>query len=229
MKYVIRGNDKLGKNCVVVSRAVGDSCPDSCVFHPENDHPQKCYAGPSGTEGRFPNARNAGLANMVTDKNRIRAMILHAVKLKRPIRIHERGDFGENNKVDHTYIDNWMWAIDSVIRDGIDPTDIWVYTHFYDSRLVALGFRGVHVYASVHSARDLKKAKKAGFTLFAYISKIKKKDGSPNWVEVNGMGRTLVCPEQRKGRKFVTCTGGNGTTKCDWCVKGKGNVVFLEH
>ena len=26
------GNDKLGKNCIVVSRPVGKTCPPSCVF-----------------------------------------------------------------------------------------------------------------------------------------------------------------------------------------------------
>jgi hypothetical protein len=72
-KFAKKGNEKLGEGAVVVSRAVGDSCPPSCVFLGNG-----CYA--EGTEKIYKNSRAAGLANMLTDVNLIRAMIVWAMK-----------------------------------------------------------------------------------------------------------------------------------------------------
>jgi hypothetical protein len=78
------GNDKLGKGCIVVSRPVGDTCPPDCDYLGNG-----CYA--EATENQYKNARVAGFANVITEKNKIRAMILDAKRREKSIRWHERG------------------------------------------------------------------------------------------------------------------------------------------
>ena len=179
MEFNKSGNEKLGSNCVVNSRAVGDTCPDSCHYLGNG-----CYA--EAIEKRFPKSRDLGLRNVITDAGRLRAMILYSIKSGKPIRIHERGDFFNKGEIDTQYLSDWIEALESV----------------------------------------------KGFTKYAYCSTIKKKRGgskdAPKFMDWNGE-HFLVCPEQRMGRKRVTCTGGKQTTACMWCVKGKGNVMFLDH
>jgi len=226
---IAEGNDKLGKNCFVVSRAVGDTCPSSCQFLGNG-----CYA--EATEKRFPVARKAGLANMVTEWGQIRSLLLTAVKKEMSIRIHERGDFGQDDAVDVEYVNSWVKACESVVADGVELPKIWVYTHFYDSILTKSLSKYMMLYASVHNKVDIRKAKKAGFKRFAFIDTDhnfmpkKRKGGShdaPKYVEFEGI-RLLVCPEQRRGRKLVTCTGSKNTTACQWCLKGN-DVAFIKH
>jgi hypothetical protein len=221
------GNSKLGSNCFVVSRPVGDTCPSSCHFLGNG-----CYA--EHTEKRFPVARTAAAKNLITDKNKIRSLILLAISQNKSIRIHERGDFGKNDKIDLEYIDNWAWACQSVLDNGLELPKIWTYTHFIKKIIIKKLAKYIKVYASVHNEEDAKKAKKLGF-IVAYIDtnhkfmkkKGKKiKEGIPGFVEIAGE-KTLVCPEQRKGRDLTTCTGGK-TRACEWCLKGKP-VAFMEH
>lgn len=84
---VADGNDKLGKNCLVLSRPVGDTCPHDCAYLGNG-----CYA--EKTENFRPNVRAAGFRNLqLSDANRLRAVIMDAIKRKKMIRLHERGDF----------------------------------------------------------------------------------------------------------------------------------------
>ena len=78
-KFAKKGNEKLGEGAVVVSRAVGDSCPPSCAFLGNG-----CYA--EGTEKIYKNTRAAGLVNMLSDVNLIRSMIMYAIKKDKDIR-----------------------------------------------------------------------------------------------------------------------------------------------
>lgn len=223
------GNEKLGSNCIVVSRPVGDTCPTTCQFLGNG-----CYA--EKTEHRFPNAREAGFANLITDKNKIRALILLAIKRGKSIRLHERGDFGINNKLDMKYINDWVWACKSLVKEGVKLPEMWGYTHFYRKTLVKKLSPFIKLYASVHNAEDLSTAKKAGFILFAWADSEqqfgkKKKGGSidaPKLAIIEGE-KFITCPEMRRGRSEVTCTGNNGTIKCDLCVRGLQNVLFLNH
>lgn len=227
MKYA-EGNSKLGSGCLVVSRPVGDSCPSSCHFLGNG-----CYA--QFTEKRFPNARKSVAENMITNKNKIRALILLAINQGKSIRIHERGDFGKNDEIDVKYVDDWAWACQSVLDSGFELPPIWTYTHFISKIIVDKLGKYVKLYASVHSNKDARKAKKLGFNI-AYIDTDKKflpkkgkkiKENLPSFIDVAGE-RVLVCPEQRKGRSLTTCTGGKNTRACNWCLKGKP-VAFLEH
>lgn len=230
MKYAI-GNEKLGSNCYVVSRPVGDTCPTSCYFLGNG-----CYA--QSTEKRFPNARTAAAENLITDRNKIRALILDAIKRGKSIRIHERGDFGIGDDIDADYVDSWRWACESVVNDGLELPNIWTYTHFYRREIVKALGKYIKLYASVHNRDDIKAAKRAGFKLFAFIDTDhlftrKKTKGtsndSPKRIEFSGQ-KFVVCPEQRMGRTKVTCTGSKGTTACKWCVRNGGeNVAFIEH
>lgn len=219
-----KGNEKLGK-CIVVSRPVGDSCPSSCPFLNNG-----CYA--EMTEKRFPQSRAAGFDNMIVKRHDVLATIEKAIDKNLSIRMHERGDFLKpNGQLDLRYVNNWVESLKKIKRG--DRPNIWAYTHIYDKRLLTLAKVGVYLYASVHTDADVKTAKRAGFKLFAYCTKIRKVKGgstdSPKFVDLPILGRTLVCPEQRLGRKRVTCAGTDETTACNWCTMGKGNVAFLEH
>lgn len=214
MKYSV-GNEKLGKNCLVVSREVGPTCPTSCFFLNNG-----CYA--QKTEKRFPAAKKAGAANISVSTQELEDLINEAIKKSKSIRCHERGDFGQNDKIDKSYVDSWATACKNIISQGKNLPKIWAYTHFYDSYLWETLSPYIMLYASVHNEENIKEAKNAGFTRFAHISDLNKND-APKYVE-----KALVCPEQRMGRDRVTCTGNNETTACKWCLTGK-DVVFLKH
>ena len=157
---VANGNDKLGKGCLVVSRPVGDTCPSSCDFLGNG-----CYA--EQTEKMYPNVRPAGLQNVITEKHRIRSMILDAVRQGKSIRWHERGDWFLNGQLDTDYVTNVTDACESILASGGTLPDMWFYTHIYDSRLVQLE-KYMAVYASVHNADHKAAAVAAGFKLFAW-------------------------------------------------------------
>ena len=229
------GNDKLGKNCIVVSRPVGKTCPPPCVFLGNG-----CYA--EATENQYKNARTAAFNNVITEKGRIRSMILDAIKRDKSIRWHERGDWFNDGVLDTDYVNNVCDACESVIESGYTLPDMWFYTHIYDSRLSAMN-KYMAVYASVHNADDMIAAKLAGFTMFAWCDsdmaiapkrprgKIKKavwQAELPKLVVLHGE-QFITCPEIRKGRDFVTCTGNKTSRACNMCPTGKKNVLFPCH
>ena len=231
-----KGNAKLGKNCLVSSRPVGDTCPDSCHYLDNG-----CYA--QATEKRFPNARLAGFVN-VNDAlaNGIWTTIRMAIDSGVSIRIHERGDFmrttaSGKKAFDKKYLNAWLTSLAKFSPDELPP--IWLYTHILNwADILKLEDFGVKVYASVNGDAEYKLAVKTGFKLFAFCTKVKKKKGGsidyPARTPDNESGdNCLVCPEQRLGRLKVTCTGGKGkndkSLACNWCVMGRGNIVFLEH
>jgi len=237
MEFAI-GNAKLGSNCQVVSRAVGDTCPDDCFFLGNG-----CYA--EKTENVFKSSRIVGIRNIVTEKNRIRAMIVNAIKNGRSIRWHERGDFMKNGKLDMDYINNIVWACQSIIDDGMALPEQWAYTHFYSPILVRKLSKFIKLYASVHNATQKKQAYKAGFRLFAWIDTAHKYSNKKNSRAKNAKEVALAlpklviiddvkfvtCPEMRLGREFggTTCTGSAFTRKCNLCVLGLINVLFVDH
>ena len=232
---VAEGNDKLGKGCVVVSRPVGDTCPPDCDYLNNG-----CYA--EATENQYKNARTAGFANVITEKNKIRAMILEAKRKEKSIRWHERGDWFLNGELDTDYVANVTWACESILADGNSLPDMWFYTHIYDSRLVALE-KYMAVYASIHDANDKTEAEAAGFKLFAWCDsdekiapkrpRSKKKADAwraalPKLVVLDSV-KYVVCPEIRRGRSVITCTGTKDSISCDMCVRGLANVLFPAH
>ena len=232
---VANGNDKLGKGCLVVSRPVGDTCPPTCAFLGAG-----CYA--EQTEKMYPNVRPAGMQNIITEKNRIRAMILEAIRKEKSIRWHERGDWFLNGELDLDYVANVTWACESILDDGISLPDMWFYTHIYDSRLVSFE-KYMNVYASVHNDADMIAAMAQGFKLFAWCDsdeKIAKKrpkrkaaaevwrKSLPKLVVLNDT-KFITCPEIRRGRGVVTCTPTEGSVDCNLCVKGLANVLFPSH
>ena len=232
---VANGNDKLGKGCLVVSRPVGDTCPPTCVYLGDG-----CYA--EQTEKMYPNVRPAGMMNLITEKNRIRAMILEAIRKEKSIRWHERGDWFLNGELDLDYVENVTWACESILAVGISLPDMWFYTHIYDSRLVSFE-KYMNVYASVHNNDDMIAAMAQGFKLFAWCDsdeKIAKKrpkrkaaaevwrKSLPKLVVLNDV-KFITCPEIRRGRGVVTCTPTEGSVDCNLCVKGLANVLFPSH
>lgn len=234
MKYS-EGNDKLGKGCFVVSRPVGDTCPSDCDYLGNG-----CYA--EGSEKIYPGVRPAGMKNIITEKNLIRAMIIEALRKNKSIRVHERGDFFLNGELDVEYVTNWVWACESILADGKSLPDMWFYTHIYDSRLVAME-KYMAVYASIHDANDKAEAEAAGFKLFAWCDSDEKiaakrprnkakadawRAALPKLVVIDDT-KYIVCPEIRRGRGVVTCTPTKGSVTCDLCVRGLGNVLFPSH
>ena len=231
------GNDKLGKEkCIVVSRPVGDTCPPTCDFLGNG-----CYA--EQLEKIYPGVRPAGMQNLITEKNKIRAMIVNAEKKDKSIRWHERGDFYKNgSELDIEYVDNIVWACESILASGGNLPNMWFYTHIYDSRLVSLD-KYMAVYASVHNAQNVLDAKEVGFKLFAWCDSDEKiaikrprgkvkaqvwRDSLPKLV-VLGEEKYITCPEIRRGRGVVTCTPTKNSVACNLCVKGLGNVLFPSH
>jgi len=87
-------------------------------------------------------------------------------------------------------------------------------------------------------------AKAAGFTLFAWCDsdqaiapkrprrKGPKRDAwskaLPTLTVLAGE-KFVTCPEIRKGRDFVTCTGTKDSVACNMCVNGRKNVLFPCH
>jgi hypothetical protein len=233
-----KGNEKLGDGCLVVSRAVGDTCPSSCDFLGNG-----CYA--ENTENIFKNSRAVGLRNMITEKNLIRAMIVEAIKKEVAIRWHERGDFFKNGELDCEYVDNIVWACESLLSEGKELPEMWVYSHIYDSRIVNQLSKYMVVYASVHNSDHKEAASNAGFKYFAWcdtdnVYSQKKPRGKAKveaWrkalpkLAIIDNERYITCPEMRRGRQAggVTCTGTKDSVECNLCVKGLANVLFLNH
>ena len=233
-----KGNEKLGDGCLVVSRAVGDTCPSSCDFLGNG-----CYA--ENTENIFKNSRAVGLRNMITEKNLIRAMIVEAIKKEVAIRWHERGDFFKNGELDMEYVGNIMWACESLLSEGKELPNMWVYSHIYDSRIVNHLSKYMVVYASVHNSDHKEAASNAGFKYFAWcdtdnVYSPKKPRGKAKveaWrkalpkLAIIDNERYITCPEMRRGRQAggVTCTGTKDSVECNLCVKGLANVLFLNH
>lgn len=228
MKFAY-GNEKLGPGCLVVSRPVGDTCPSSCQFLGNG-----CYA--QFTEKRFPNARKAGFENLHSDRTKIRVMILTAVKEGKSIRWHERGDFGLDNSLDMEYIENIEAVCLQLLRENKALPQMWAYTHIYDSRILTRLSQFITIYASVHNAEDMQAAKAAGFKLFAWCDTDgqfpkKGKGGNPDApkLAIIENERFVTCPEMRRGRDTVTCTGSKDTLACKLCTMGTANVLFLKH
>jgi len=231
------GNAKLGTGCIVVSRPVGDTCPSTCVYLDKD-----CYA--LQTERQYKNAREAGFANVITEIGKIRSMLIDAIKRGKSIRFHERGDWFLDGKLDEKYVDNVCVACESVIKSGYTLPDMWFYTHIYDSTLVNKLSKYMAVYASIHNDDDMVAAKAAGFKLFAWCDsdmkiapKRPKRKGPKRDAWHNNLPKLVVlsgetfitCPEIRKGRDFVTCTGNKNSRACKMCITGKKNVLFPNH
>ena len=231
------GNDKLGKeNCIVVSRPVGDTCPPDCDFLGNG-----CYA--EDLENIYPGVRPAGMQNLITEKNRIRAMLVDAVKKNKDVRWHERGDFFKYGEIDHEYVDNVLWACESILASGGSLPTMWAYTHIYDSRLSTELGKYINMYASIHDGEDMKQAKAAGFKLFAWCDSDTKiapkrprgKAKAAAWraalpkLVVLEDEKFITCPEIRRGRGVVTCTKTKSSVHCDLCVRGLANVLFPSH
>jgi hypothetical protein len=233
------GNDKIGDRAVIANRAVGDTCPP-CEWLNNG-----CYAQRS--EVVYPQVRPRGLINSqphVLRWQTLRAMMLTAARTHRAVRFHERGDFFRTTKtgrkvIDRQYIDDICLAADSITAQRRQLPEVWLYTHVYSRYLVEqLSARGFKVYASVSNTKQLAQAQRNGFTLFAWSDaaqhfakkthKIANRAHVPNYVTIQGE-RFLTCPEQRKGRDRVTCTGTESSTACRYCPQGLGNVLFLAH
>src|SRR5262245_4901973 len=117
------GNEKLG-NVLVVNRPVGLTCPISC---PLLD--RACYA--LATEKRFPMARIVARENLVISADSlIKALRAGQAKGHKAARIHERGDFGQQNRIDRPYVKAWRKALQTVRE-----LTVWGYTHFYNRAL----------------------------------------------------------------------------------------------
>ena len=219
-----KGNSKLGPNISILSRAVGDSCPDSCLFLDNN-----CYA--QKTERRFNNARLAGLKNMkIADWQKIRAFLLDATKRGNDVRYNERGDMLKTTKndskiLDIKYIKSIVKANESIIEEGNKPPQQFLYSHVYKKEVAQLAKLGISVFASVTTIGDYKQAKSVGFTRFAWSTTLRKgKDKNKIWIAENG-DVVPVCWEQLgQGKTKGTC----GT--CQYCINPKlGSIAFLNH
>jgi hypothetical protein len=237
LKVSHTGNKKLGKNTFVFSRAVGLTCPSSCDFLHKG-----CYA--EQTEKQYSNARSAGLDNTITEKNSIRAMIVEAMRQDKSIRFMERGDWLINGELDIDFIENTAWACrDILFKIGSLPK-MWFYTHVYNQTIPDTLGEYFSIFASVHNVEHMEEAKKMGFQKFAWCDTDQKiatkrprganklktwQQSLPKFTIINNT-KFVICPEIRKGRDFVTCTGDDNSNACNMCLdKEKPNVLFPFH
>lgn len=231
-KFNANGNSKIGQ-AYITNRAVLDTCPSSCSFYEDG-----CYA--EFTEKLYPNVRKHDLENTkfpaIKLWNLIRSMLIQAEKTGNDVRIHERGDFFKDGRLDKSYLNAYLKAFKSMKDSGKTIPKVWVYTHVFNKEILKLAEYGVQVYASVSTPAQLRKAKKAGFRLFAFADKfhkIMKRSKRHNPAELPRIEwegeKFLVCPEQRVGRDKITCCGNKTSKACMWCVTGKGHVAFIDH
>jgi hypothetical protein len=239
MKIGFNGNSKLGTNCVEITRPVGDTCPSTCPYL-DGD----CYQ--ERIENTYPGVRPKALVNVVSNRNKIRAALLYSQASGMGFRFQVGGDWFRDGKLDLEYLADVEWACESIVSRGGSLEGVFFYTHVIDKRVAALSRFGIACYASIHNARDMRKARKAGFTLFAWGSlddtvlppaprgganhakRLADWQASlPAVVEIGGE-RFVTCPNQRKGKR-VTCTGSPDSLACGFCVNGRGNVAFARH
>ena len=212
---VSQSNTKVG-HALIISRPVGDSCPSSCPLLDSG----KCYA--KRTESRFRVTRRSAMANMDVSADQLYGVLCVAEAMGLPVRIHERGDFGRDDAVDHDYVEAWRSAA-TRFRENHPKSKvrIWTYTHFTQSpEIASLPF---DVYASCETQAYAQEARRAGFKLIAWVvdDRAVTRANAPTTVDQTALGgddRTLVCPEYQRG---VTCEA------CRWCVDGRGDVAFL--
>lgn len=219
-----KGNTKLGK-CLIVSRAVGDTCTPDCPMA------RDCYA--RFTERRFKHVRRCGLENANIRTREIKALLKLARQRKVPIRLHERGDFGNGKRqqIDKRYVR----AIELGLQQSNRSVKVWTYTHIYHKRLASLSSLGLSIYASVHNSHNIKLATNAGFKLFVTVLPERPNKVKP-WLKpitqysgpqtlIKYRRRWIVCPAQYNVR-------GNETIKCidcRICIDGLANIAFLRH
>lgn len=216
-----KGNDKLGKYISTFSRSYDITCPNSCE-HLDNS----CYAGK--IERRFPSAKLSYHNNLqVKDWQKIRAFLLEAKKRNNAVRFHVSGDYlfttKDNRKVlDIKYINAIKQAYISLKKNKISPPNTFCFTHVYHKKVAELS-KYMKIFASVQTSGDYKKAKKAGFKLFAWSSElVKGKDFNKIYIT-------------ETGKRVVTCFEQVGTKKdcssCGFCFNSNVqlDICFLKH
>ena len=228
---ISNGNTKLGRG-LILSRTVGDTCCPTCPYLTGVGVPKhaRCYA--ECTENRFRSARAAGERNRSPSVAALRAILRIAAAKRLPLRIHERGDFGNGRRqaIDGRYVLAWERAL-----DAYPDVSVWTYTHIYHSRLSALSRRGVSIYASVHGQEHIQMASRAGFRRFALVLPYRPAQArpqlrsmpvydGPRYARAHGR-RWYVCPAQYAGQRATKLT----CDRCGYCIAGAGHVAFLTH
>lgn len=220
---ISKTNTKLGPGVWSVSRSSKTTCPSSCAhFGPDLETAGNCYA--TKLERIYPNVKAAWENNLkINDWQQYRSFLLAAHKSNKKVRINVSGDFIKRDSIgreqlDIKYLNAWLKAFESIPANQRPVS--WMYTHVADRRILQLQQYGVSIYGSVDNDKMLKKFKKAGFTLFAYNSKVRKgKQVKP--FEIIEDKKVAYCMEQ---------TGLKNTCEdCDFCVTGKSSIVFLQH
>ena len=214
-------NTKLGPNIAVFSRPTGMTCSNNCV-HLDNN----CYA--ERIEYRFPNAKRAYLKNLeIADWQKLRAFLLNAKRLENVVRWHQNGDLMKEDSLgrkilDIKYIKAIEKANESIIDDGIVPPVQFMYTHCLYSRVADLS-KYMKIFASIDSTLAYRKAKAAGFKLFAWNLPYRKGvDNKRIW-------------ENELGKKIIVCWEMLGTKKncseCKFCFEPhiQQDIGFMQH
>lgn len=215
------GNAKLGKHISTFSRSYDITCPNSCEYLDNN-----CYA--QRIEYRFPSAKKSYINNLkIKDWQKIRAFLLEAKKRNNAVRFHVSGDFLMTSKndrkvLDIKYINAISQAYESLKKDKIKPPNSFCFSHVYKIKVAQLS-KYIKIFASVQTSGDYKKAKKAGFKLFAWSSElVKGKDFNKIYIT-------------ETGKRVVTCFEQVGTKKdcssCGFCFNSNVqlDICFLKH
>lgn len=215
------GNDKLGKHISTFSRSYDESCPNECE-HLDNG----CYA--ERIERLFPSAKKSYAKNLeIKDWQKIRAFLLEAKGKNNDVRYHVSGDFLFTNKrgakiIDIKYINAIKQANQSIIKEGKVPPKQFAFTHVYNKKVSQLK-KYIKLYASVQTASDHKKAKIAGFKLFAWSSTLVKGKDTKKTYTTESNTLAVTCFEQLGVKSDCGA--------CRFCIEPniKLDVAFMRH
>lgn len=233
-------NKKLGKRVASWSRSVGPTCPPACPFLSGTVSDGsiipaglRCYA--QSIERRYTSVATKWAKATKPGRlwgAQLAADLIEAHRLGlEAVRGHVGGDFGDpknEGELDRPYIKAVLGAVAKARAAGA-TIPIWFYTHMWTKFSAPLRARfkrlGIHLFASVHTAKEADRALALGWRLAA--------DGGeaahPVPAVLLSVGRPIpVCPEQRLGPERRTCSN------CRYCFsdvasKYAGSIVFVRH
>lgn len=218
MKFVVNSGDaKLStdKSVAVTYNRTGDSCPSSCMYHPEpNEYGEAkrqafgrmtiCYTKKGRTNLQQSKAGmidalklRVEVSKFMTLRNAEKGKGVTAAKRVQMVRWHVSGDVFENDKPSKEYIDAQVWACEQLDAIGVKSIG---YTHGW--MLDELQPLKKWFMASCDTADEVRLARALGWltTLAVNVKNIPTSD-------MLGGAKLVICPNQ------IT----QGTVKCVAC------------
>ena len=190
------GDRKLGAGCSA-THASQHTCPGAKPGdkHPCSLYQTDCYAEWMGCQPFTTFRLNS---NTTTDRlkiARIEAAAIDRLTGRRPLRVHVVGDCATKGSAA-------IVGAAMVRHTAKHGRLAWTYTHSYKTIRVS-AWRGARVLASIHTAGDLRAARRHGYTAAALV--VDRHPSPKLYTDPKTGLRVLPCPQQFEGSP-VTCT-----------------------